>query len=135
MSNFAWWYYTLTFTCSLHFQWPWHYFKVTAVSKSFNKNFYVLIQLSWNFKELLSMLSRSWMYRYSWLSHTFKGDNWHVSRFNKNLSENLKLRIIITLLGVYQFIPGLMTLTLFQGHGYVWIINCKLIFRFLSIVV
>ena len=28
----------------------------------------------------------------------------------------LKLRMIITLLGVYQFIPGFMTLILFQGH-------------------
>ena len=46
-----------------------------------------------------------------------------------------KLCIIITLLGVYQFIPGLLTLTLFQGHGYVRIIKSKLVFRFLSTVV
>ena len=48
MSNFAWWYYTVSITCSLNFQWPWHYFKVTAVSNSFNWNFYVLVQLSWS---------------------------------------------------------------------------------------
>ena len=40
--------------------------------------------------------------------------------------------IIITLLGVYQLIPGLMALALFQGHRYVRIINCKFLFRFLS---
>ena len=42
------WYYTLSFTCSLHFQWSWHYFKVTAVSNSLNWKSYV-IWLSWNF--------------------------------------------------------------------------------------
>ena len=46
--NFAWWYYTLSFTRSLHFQWFPHYWKVTAVSTSFRWNFYVLIWLSWN---------------------------------------------------------------------------------------
>ena len=34
--------------------------------------------------------------------------------------------IILTLPGVYQFIPGLMTFTSFQGHRYVTIIHCKL---------
>ena len=36
-----------------------------------------------------------------------------------------KLCIIITLLWVYEFIPGLMTLTLFHGHRRVRIINCN----------
>ena len=31
--------------------------------------------------------------------------------------------MIITMLGVQQFMPGLMTLTLLQGHRYVRIIN------------
>ena len=35
--------------------------------------------------------------------------------------------MVITLLEVYQFIPGLMTLTLFQGHSSVRVINCKLL--------
>ena len=42
MWNFAWWYYTLSFTCSWLFQWPRFYFKVTAVSNSFNWKCYVL---------------------------------------------------------------------------------------------
>ena len=41
----------------------------------------------------------------------------------------LKVCIIITLLGVYQFMSGLMTLTLFQGHRYVRIITI-IIFNF-----
>ena len=36
-----------------------------------------------------------------------------------------KLLVIIPLLGVYQFIPGLVTLTLLQGHRCVRIINCS----------
>ena len=46
-----------------------------------------------------------------------------------------KLCFIITLLGVYQFIPGLMTMTLFQGQRFVRIVNCKLFSRFLPMVV
>ena len=38
-----------------------------------------------------------------------------------------KLCIIITFLGVYIFIVGLITLTLFQGHVCVRNINCKLL--------
>ena len=83
MSDFAWWYYTLGFTCSLYFQWPWHYFKVTAVSDSFNRKFYVPIRLSWNFVGLVSPESRSWIYCYFRLSRVFKGANWRVSWFAK----------------------------------------------------
>ena len=36
MSNFAWWYYLWSFTCSYHFQWPWPHVKVTALLNSFN---------------------------------------------------------------------------------------------------
>ena len=39
---------------------------------------------------------------------------------------SFKLCLIITLLGVYIVIPGLMTLTLFQDHRCVRNINCKL---------
>ena len=84
MVNFAWRYHTLSFTCSLHFQWPWLYFKVIALSNSFNWSFYVFIRLSSNFVGLLSTLRRLWICHYFWLSHLFKGDNWHVSWFDKN---------------------------------------------------
>ena len=63
-----------------------------------------------------------------------------VDVFHKHCSRKFfKLCIYINLLGIYQFIPGLMTLTLFlmtltffQGHRCVRILNCKLFFRFLS---
>ena len=54
--NFAWWYYLLSFICSDHFEWPWPYFKVTAVSNSFNWKFCILIWLSSNFVGLLSQV-------------------------------------------------------------------------------
>ena len=133
MSNFAWRYYTLSFTCSLHFQWPWGYFKVTAMSHTFNWKCYVLIRLSWNMVALLSTSHKSWLYHYFLLSHRFMGANWLVSRFDRNFIFGfftdtvhvrfLKLCIITTLLGVYQFIPDLMTLTVFQGHMCIRIIN------------
>ena len=36
MSNFAWWWYSLSFTYPYHFQWNKLYFKVTAVSNNLN---------------------------------------------------------------------------------------------------
>ena len=53
-SNFVCRYYTLSIICSIHIQWPWHYFRVTAVSTSFYWKFNVLIRLSWKFVWLLS---------------------------------------------------------------------------------
>ena len=53
-------------------------------SVSFNWKFYVPIQLSWNFVGLLSTSSKSWIYHCFWLPHVYKGDNWHVSWFDKN---------------------------------------------------
>ena len=111
--------------------------------KQFNWKFYVLIirlvWLIWNFVGLLSTSSRSWIYHYFWLLHTFKRNNWSVSGVDKKKFHWLfhehcqarffKLCIIITLLGVYQFILGLMTLILFQGHKCVRIINCKSFFN------
>ena len=38
-------FYSLSFCHSYHFQWPWVYFKVTAMSNNFNWNVYVLIRL------------------------------------------------------------------------------------------
>ena len=45
-----------------------------------------------------------------------------------------QLCLIITLLRVYQFVPGLMTLTLFQGHMCVRIIRCNFKNFFKSLV-
>ena len=143
-SNFSWSYYTLNFICSLYFQWVWHYFKVTAVSNSINWKFYVLIRLSWNFVEFFKYIKQ--VVNCFWLSHIFKGDNWRISWFDKTFTVGFftdtaqarffKLSIIITLFGVYQFIPSLMTLNLLQGHGCIRIISCRLKKKiFLSAVV
>ena len=82
---------------------------------------------------------------FHYLAHVFKRDNWHFSSFDKNFhvafssdtveARSLKLCMIMTLLGDYIFIVGLMTLTLFQGHV------CEknklqiVLFRFLSTAV
>ena len=114
------------------FQRPWLYFKVTAVSNSFNWKFYVLIQLSWNLAWLLITTSILWIY-YFWFSHMFKGENWHISSFEKNSNvgffsdtieaRSFKLCMIITLHCHSRF----MTLTLLQGHGFVRCVDCKLL--------
>ena len=136
MSNFVWWCYILSFTCSLHFQWPWLFSKVTVVSNSFNRKFYVLIWLSWNFVELWIIASRSWIDHLFFLNILHKGDNRHISSFERRekrifFLDTVKARsfwlcMIITLLGVYIFTVGLTTLTLFQDHRHVRNINCKL---------
>ena len=122
MSIFAWWYYTLSCTCSLHFQWPWHYFKVTKVSNSFYWNWYVLIRLRWNFEELLSTLTFAyiqgrllawfliWQKPYRWLFHGHCSSEFFQTWNYYN----------------FAWLYGLTTLTLFQGQRYVRIINCKL---------
>ena len=69
--------------------------------------------------------------------HIFMGDHSHVLWFyNKKFNigffvDTVKgtaftFCMIITLLGVYHFIPGLMTLILFQGHSRVRIITAFL---------
>ena len=78
---------------------------------------------------------------FSFCLHIFKGNNWcvslvdtnfHVCFFTDTVQERFfKLCAIITLLGVYQFMPDLMILTLFQGHRCVRIINCKMCFNVL----
>ena len=55
---------SLSFTHLYHFQRPWLYFKVTAMSNSFNWKFYVLIWLNWNVVQLLITSSRSCIYHY-----------------------------------------------------------------------
>ena len=83
MSNFAWWYYSLSFTCSYHFQRLLPYFKVTAMSNSFKWEFFVPIQLSWKFIGLLGMSSRSWIYHLFWWSYILKENKWHISSFER----------------------------------------------------
>ena len=102
------------------------YFKVTAVSNSFDWKSHVLIQLNSNFVLLLITSSRSWIYHYLKFLRMFKRDNWQISLFEKNWNVAsfpgtvkaipFKLCMIITLLGVYIFMAGLMTLALFQGY-------------------
>ena len=121
----------------------WLYFKVTALSNCFNWKYSVHIQLSWNCVWLLIMSSRSWIYNHFWFLQVFKGDSWHISLFEKNFrvgffsdaieTSSFKFCVIISLLGVYIVVIGLMTLTLFQGHRCVQNINCQLCgFWFLS---
>ena len=124
---------SVTFTC----------FKITAVSNNFTWKIHVLIRLSWNSVELLSISSKSWLYHYFLLSHAFKRENWHVSWFDQTFIVGFfkdavqvmffKLFMIIMFPGVSQFVPDL--LTLFQGHRRVRTINCELFFRFLCTVV
>ena len=125
-----WWYLPLSFTCSLHFQWPWHYFKVTTVSSIFNWEFFVLIQLSWNFVGVLSTSSRSWICHSRLLSRICAHLRQVIDIFLA-LTKTLlfiyftdtvqmmifNLCIIVTLLGVYQFISGFTFLTLFPVTG------------------
>ena len=132
MPNFAWWQFSLSFMYSYYFQWPWLYFKVTAVSNSFNWKFCVLIRLNWNLVRLLMTSSKLWIYHYFWFSHMFKGDDWRISWFQKKKkifnvgffsdavkARSFKLCMIIILLRVYIVILGSMTLTLLQGHRFV----------------
>ena len=130
LSNFAWWY-SLSFTCSYHFQWLLPYFKVTAVSNCVNLKFYVLIQLNGNFWGLWNISNRLWMHDHFLVLHIFKGVNWCVSRFDKNFmlafswTLFFRLCIIVFLLGVYQVVSSFLTLTLFQYHMCVKNIHCQ----------
>ena len=103
---------------------------------TFNRKLYVLIRWSWNFIGLLSTSSKSWIYFLFWWSHIFKGDNWHFLIWKKNFGffldninvRSFKLCMIITLLGAYIVILGLMTLSLILFHceRCVRNINCAL---------
>ena len=64
----------------------------------------------------------------------FLFDNFIAGFFTDTVQARFfNLCMIITLFGVYQFIPGLMILTLFQGHRFVKIIKSNfLIFIFLD---
>ena len=113
-------------------------------SVSFNWKLHSLIWLSWNFVELLSTSSRSWIYYYFCLSHMFKRGNWYVSWFDKNchwLFHGHCSSEVFQTVHYYSIALGLPDDTRFdnldlisrsqicQNH------NCKLFLRFLSIVV
>ena len=86
MSNFAWWYLVVLIELNLPIHGlftDWWYFKVTAVSNSFNWKFYVLIWLSLNFVWLLIASVRSWISNFYWFLLIFKGDYQHISSFDK----------------------------------------------------
>ena len=87
MSNFVRWCFSLSFTNSYHFQWPWMYLKVTVVSNSIDWKFYVFIWLRRNFLGSLSGSNRSWIYQFWGRSHvfSFKGDHLHISSFGQKL--------------------------------------------------
>ena len=120
-------------TLLYHFQWPWSCFKVTAMSNSFH----ILIRLSWNFVWLLSTSCKSWIYHYFWLRTCWREIIDIISSFEKIInvsffSDTIERRsfilcMIITFLGFYIVIQGLMTLTLFQGYRFVRNRNCKLL--------
>ena len=107
-----------------NFQWLWLYLKDSFLSVKFKFIAY-----------LVKTMYGSWFHQVDRLYptifdfHTFKGDNWYISSFDKNVvvlffsfSDTVKLRsfklcMIVTLLRVYSFIVGLMTLTCFKVTG------------------
>ena len=109
-------------------QWPWPYFRVTAMWNNFNWKIYVLIQWNWNFVWFLSKSCRQLLYHYFYflLLRIFKGGSWH------NLTKTVMLACWQTL-----FKGGLSNFAWFWpcsassnsycdlGHSNVTIINCK----------
>ena len=125
-------------------QWPWLFnfkLKVTAMSNGFNWKFYILIWLWWNYVWLLIILCQV-DHEYTTiidfcrcsreiLTHflIWKKNPLNVVFFSDTvIMRFFKLCIVMNLLGVYIFIVGLVTFTLFQGHRCVRNINCKLCF-------
>ena len=53
--------------------------------KVFSENYFI-VRLSWTFEWLLTMSTRIFVCRCLWLSYPFKGNNWHVSWFDKNFN-------------------------------------------------
>ena len=87
--------------------------------------------------------AREWSSRHrarAWLSYC-PGDAWqgcgHCQEALQECKQGLSnFLLFITLLWVYQLLPSMMTLTLFQDYRVVRHINCKIVyFKFLSIVV
>ena len=131
MSKFAWWYDSLSFTCSYYFRWPLPYSKVTTLPKSFIWKFCVLICLNWNFVGCKTRTSiRSLIIYHNFLFYFFtfaliEGrwltcfTTWQTFRSTFFFADTaqgraFKLCIFVTLRWFYQFTPGLLTLTLFQ---------------------
>ena len=86
-----------------------------------------------------------WMYHLFWWDHIEEKSLAYILIWKKNfnhgffqtpLKQNLKLCMIIILLGVYIVILGLMTLTLFQSHRCIQKYKLQIVcFGFLSSVV
>lgn len=94
----SWWYYSLCFTCSHHFQPHWPVF-----------SFLFLSDLILNFAWYLITLTQSWNYHHFRPSQVLKGDNWRVSdviktllKFSRTLSKpgRSNFCMIVTLLEV-----------------------------------
>ena len=145
VSNFAWWLYSLSFTHLYYFQWPWFYFKVTAVSNDFKWKFYVLIRLSSNYVRLLITSSTSWICHFLFFSVCLLLMLLFVARVQeihflvskkkkKSLFLGHCLSKIFQTLQDYSFTQGLHFHCMFddldfvQGHMSARNMNCKLDF-------
>ena len=106
-------------------------------SQCVNWEFYDFIRLSWNDCWFCQIDHE---YTKILISHMLKGHNWHIFALKKKeekkasnvviflgnvISRSLKVCMLITLFGMYIFIVGLMSLTLFQSHSYVRTLNYK----------
>ena len=137
--NLPWWYYSLSFTCSYQFQWPWQYFKVKRVSNSSYWNFMLLsnyLKLDGIVKYVKQIMNVSPI----WWLQTSKGGNWHFliwKIFNIGFLGGHHWSKIFQTWHDHKLPSGLhfQSFILFQDHRFVRIVNCKLIFRYLSIVV
>ena len=113
-------YYSFSFNCSYHFQWPWPYFKVTAMSNSFNW-YFMFFPISWNFVTVVRNIHHYFSFLCETLMLAFFAEEVFQTLCDYDLAWGLLL--------IHTWFNGL---DLFQGYRYVWIINCKLYFRFLS---
>ena len=122
--------YSLSFSRSYHFQWPWRNFKVTALPNCFNwiaypiklkrctilnyVHYFMNIPPSdWQEKcEFCAMISVG---PAGWLSGS---PETLTLRFSRSIQiTNVKLCMMVLRIKLYLFIPLLVTLTIFQAHG------------------
>ena len=144
-----WWYQTLhsgtahwaKVTCSQHFHLLDHFSRsqhfTVLVTESvifvLNWKCYVLIWKSRNLIGLLNTPNRSWIFNFCWWSCLFKGDTFpHLKKINVCFFLNTMRDFFSSdlldsnLAWGLHYHPGLVALTLFQGHRCVRNINCKL---------
>ena len=108
------------------------------MSNNFHRKFLFSYPIKLKLCEILQYIEKiiNILFFFFLLSHIFKGDSWRVFMFNKKVivgffTYTVQARFVISMLRIYQFIPGLVTLTLFQCKGCVRIINGKLFLCFL----